>query len=155
MEKSNSSGRMIKLTSNKGTVLILVAILLPILILFVGMVIDIGKAMAFKAELNKACMVAAEEATKCIDIETAQSFGANRLKDNYSDVICEYFSRNYKPKDYTNVNYLDFNVIESLENPKYIEVFCQAEVKCFFLKIIGINEILIHSKACGRLRRIK
>ena len=141
--------------SNKGSTLVVVATLLPVFILIVGMVVDIGKAMVFKEELNKACMVAAEEASKCIDIEAAQELGVNRLAGNYPDIIYEYFNKNYEIKDYTSINYLNYNVIESTDNPKYIEVTCEAEVECFFLKIVGINNILIHSRALGRLRRIK
>ena len=141
--------------SKKGSALVVVAILLPVFILIVGMVVDIGKAMVFKEELSKACMVAAEEASKCIDIKAAQELGVNRLASNYPDIIYEYFNKNYEIKDYTSVNYLNYSVIESVDNPKYIEVYCEAEVKCFFLKIVGINNILIHSRALGRLRRIK
>jgi len=141
--------------SKKGSALVVVAMLLPVFILIVGMVVDIGKAMVFKEELNKACMVAAEEASKCIDIEAAQELGVNRLASNYPDIIYEYFNKNYEIKNYTSINYLNYNVIESTDNPKYIEVTCEAEVECFFLKIVGINDILIHSRALGRLRRIK
>jgi len=100
-------------------------------------------------------MVAAEEASKCIDIEAAQDFGVNRLADNYPDIIYEFFYRNYKSTADCSINYLNYNVIESIDNPKYIEVYCEADVRCFFLRIISIDNIKVHTKANGRLRRIK
>jgi hypothetical protein len=141
--------------SNKGSVLIITAMMLPIFILVIGMVVDIGRAMVFKEELNKACMIAAEESSRCIDIESAQNFGINKLAGNYPDIIYEYFNKNYEKKDYASINYLNYNVIENADNPKYIEVTCEAKVECFFLKIVGINDILVHCRALGRLRRIK
>ena len=140
---------------NKGSILLIVAILLPVFILLLGFVVDIGRAFLYKEEINKACMVAAEEASKCIDIEAAQEFGINKLADDYPDIIYEYFYKNYKDTADCSINNLQYNVIESIDNPKYIEVYCEADVKCFFLKIISINSITIHTKANGRLRRIK
>lgn len=141
--------------SSRGSVMVFFAIILPVFILLTGMVVDIGRAMAEKTELNKACMVAAEEASKCIDMEAAQELGINRLADNFPDIIYEYFNKNYRSKDYVSINYLKYNVIDSIDNPKYIEVYSQAKVQCFFLKIVGIDDILVNSRALGRLRRIK
>jgi len=140
---------------DSGSVLLIVTILLPIFILLLGFVVDIGRAFLYKEEINKACMVAAEEASKCIDIEAAQDLGVNRLADNYPDIIYEYFYKNYKGTADCSINNLQYNVIESVDNPKYIEVYCEADVTCFFLKIISINSITVHTKANGRLRRIK
>jgi hypothetical protein len=144
-----------KSEQNRGSVLIIVAILMPVFILLVGFVVDIGRAFLYKEEINKACMIAAEEASKCIDIESAQEFGINKLADNFPDIIYEYFYKNYKDTTGCSINYLTYNVVESLDNPKYIEVYCEADVPCFFLKIISINSVAVHTKANGRLRRIK
>lgn len=140
---------------NKGSVLIIVAMLLPVFILLTGFVVDIGRAFLYKEEINKACMIAAEEASKCVDMEAAQTQGINKLEDNYPDIIYEYFYKNYQDSTGCSINYLDYKVIDSLDNPKYIEVYCEADVSCFFLKIISIDNITIHTKANGRLRRIK
>ena len=141
--------------SNKGSILVIVVILVPIFILIVGFVIDIGRAFLYKEEINKACMIAAEEASKCIDIEAAQELGVNRLEDNYSDIVYEYFYKNYKNVADCTINDLNYNVIESIDNPRYIEVYCKADIRCLFLKIVSIDNITIHTKANGRLRRIK
>jgi len=144
-----------KLALNKGSVLVVVAILLPVFILLTGFIIDIGRAFLYKEEINKACMAAAEEASKCIDMEAAQTLGINRLADNFPDIIYEYFYRNYKDTTGCSINELSYNIIDSPDNPKYIEVYCEADVSCFFLKLISINNITIHTRANGRLRRIK
>src|SRR4030043_75960 len=121
--------------SNKGSILIIVALLMPLFIMLAGFVIDIGRAFVYKEEINKACMIAAEEASKCIDIESAQELGINKLADNFPDIIYEYFYKNYKDTTGCSINYLNYNVVEGLDNPKYIEVYCEADVPCFFLKI--------------------
>lgn len=144
-----------KSNNNKGAVLIIITMLLPVFMLITGFVVDIGRAFLYKGEINKACMVAAEEASKCIDMEAAQSLGINKLEDNYPDIIFEYFYKNYHDSASCHINYLDYNVIGDIDNPKYIEVCCEANIRCFFLKIISIDYIIIHTKANGRLRRIK
>lgn len=143
------------LSVNKGSILILIALLLPVFMLLVGFVVDIGRVFLYKEEINKACMVAAEEASKCIDIEAAQTLGINKLADNYPDIIYEYFYKNYENNTGCSIKNLGYSIVDSIDNPKYIKVYCEADVSCFFLKIISINNITIHTKANGRLRRIK
>ncbi|MFA5015337.1 MAG: hypothetical protein WC549_07345 [Actinomycetota bacterium] len=150
MAKSNFN-----LNSNKGSILIIIALLMPLFIVLIGFVVDIGRAFMYKEEINKACMIAAEEASKSIDINAAQEFGVNRLAEDYSDIINMYFYRNYDNDSGCNINYLSYNVLDNIDNPKYIEVYCEANVECFFLKMISIDNIAIHTKANGRLRRIK
>lgn len=144
-----------KLKNNKGSTLALIIILIPVFLLIVGMVVDIGRAFVIKEELNKACMIAAEEASKCIDMEIAESSGTNNLSGEYSNIIDYSFYNNYKDKSYSKINYLDHNISGSINNPRYIEVLCEVEIDCFFLKLISIDSIKVHSKANGRLRRIK
>lgn len=150
MERSN-----FRLRNDRGSTLVIVALLLPIFILIVGMVIDIGRAFLYKEELNKACMIAAEEASKSIDLEAAQDSGINRLSDDYTVVLNEFFYRNFNDSPDLSLNSLSHNIIGGKDNPKYIEVLAEADVKCFFLKIISIDSITIHTSANGRLRRIK
>ncbi|HAJ94880.1 MAG TPA: hypothetical protein DCP02_01485 [Actinobacteria bacterium] len=144
-----------KLKNNRGSTLVLMIILIPVFLLIVGMIVDIGRAFVIKEELNKACMIAAEETSKCININIAESSGTNNLSGEYSNTINYYFYNNYKDKSYSRINYLDHNISGGTNNPKYIEILCEAEVDCFFLKLISIDSIKVHSKANGRLRRIK
>jgi hypothetical protein len=141
--------------STRASVLVIYAILLPLFILLIGMVVDIGRSLVYKEELNKACMAAAEEASKDIDMSVAQNSGKNILNDSYRNIIYDFFENNYEPKNNCDIDYLNYEVIGGLENPKFIKVSCEAKIKCFFLKIVGINYILVHSEANGRLRQIK
>jgi len=140
---------------NSGSAIVLIAILLPVFLLIIGMVVDIGRAFMCKEELNKACMIAAEESSKCINIETAQSLGINTLSYDYRDTIYYFFYENYNEEPNSRINYINYSVLDNMTNPKYIEVSCEAEIDCFFLKLISIENIKVHSKANGRLRRIK
>jgi hypothetical protein len=120
-----------------------------------GLVIDIGRALVIKEELNKACMIAAEETTKYIDIDVAEEYGINVLSGGYGGVIEEFFYYNFAERSNFQIKYLHHSISGGVGNPKYIQVDCEGEMDCFFLKLISIEKIDIHSVAKGRLRRIK
>jgi len=140
--------------SSRGNVLIFTAILVPLFILLIGLVTDIGRALVYKEELNKACMIAAEEACKKIDIDYAQSSGNSILESSFEQDLFKYFEQNYEPKQNFILNYINYDVAGGADNPKYLEVRCEGQVKCIFLKITGIENIKIHSRANGRLRSL-
>jgi len=144
----------IKLKDERASVLVIFAVLLPIFLLMIGFVVDIGGAIVLKEQLYKACLISSEEATKSIDISKAQNEGLNVLNCEFDDVIEEFFNKNTKFASNIHLNYLDYEVVESISNPKYIKVSAEAIYETFFLKVIGINEIKVHSKAEGRLKRI-
>jgi hypothetical protein len=139
-----------------ATVLITVAILMPMFMLIAGMTIDIGRAFVYKEEINKACMVSAEEAAKEIEILTAQQSGFTRLEPQKAqEIAAEYFNRNYLQKPGCSINDFNCSVFDESSNPKYLQVNCKAEVDCYFLKMFGIDSIKINSAASSRLRSIK
>ncbi len=144
-----------KIKSEKAASLISSAILLPIFVMFIAFVIDIGGSMMLKEELYKACLISAEEVSKAIDLDKAQTLGLNNLNNTFEQVIDDYFQKNFKPADNVDLKNLDYEVIDDIENPKYVLVSGEAQYKTFFLKIIGIENINVHSQALGRLRRIK
>jgi len=141
--------------NEKAASIISSAVLLPIFVMMIAFAIDIGGSMMLKEELYKACLISAEEASKVIDMEKAQIFGLNNLNDDLDQVINDYFQKNFKPISNAILNNLNYEVIDSIENPGYILITGEAQYKTFFLKIIGIENINVHSKALGRLRRIK
>ena len=148
-------GSSSRIKAEKGSVIVLIVIVIPIFLLVTGMVIDIGRAFIVKEELNKACMIAAEEATRCINIDIAEEYGTNTLSTEYNSIINDFFYYNFAEKDYCKINYINHYIAGGSGNPKYIEVICEAEIDCFFLKMVSIETIKIHSVANGRLRRIK
>lgn len=137
---------------SRGAILIFFALIIPVILLIAGMISDIGRAFAFKAELNRACMVASEEATKEIDMITAQNSGKNKLRAEFHEIIQHYFYENIAQKDNFSVSELNCDINGSGENPKYVSVSCRARLNCFFLKFIGINYIEINSSGNGRLK---
>ncbi len=149
---------MVKSYSNiltqKGNVLIMTAVLMPLFLMLCGMVIDIGRAFAFKAEISRACMISAEEAAKEINIDIAQKSGSSSLTGNYSNTINRYFYLNISEPDNFSIKSIDYNVVDSTSLPKYIDVYATAELNCFFLKLIGIDSITVNSHGCGRLKKI-
>ena len=144
------------LKNETATVLITVAILMPLFMLIIGMTVDIGRAFVHKEEINKACMVSAEEAAKEIEVLAAQQTGFTRLDTQGAQKIAaEYFNRNYLQKPGCSINDFNCSVIDESSNPKYLQVNCQAKVDCLFLKMFGIKIIKINSAANSRLRSIK
>jgi hypothetical protein len=129
--------------------------LLPIFILMVAFVIDIGGSMMLRGDLYKACLISAEEASKAIDMEKSQTDGLNNLSADYKNVAEYYFRKNFLPMEGDSLSNLDCIVVNSIEDPKYILVKAESQYKTFFLKIIGIEKINVHSQAQGRLRKIK
>lgn len=144
-----------KLKNEKAASLILMAILMPVFIMLIAFVIDIGGSIMLKEELYKACLISAEEASKIIDLDKAQTEGLNNLGSSFEDIINDYFKKNFKPMKNSSLNNLNYKVADSIENPKYILVTGEANYKTFFLKFIGIENINVHSQAQGRLKRIK
>lgn len=144
-----------KKDGQRGSVLVGLAIAMPLFILVCGMVIDIGRALAYKAELNKACMIAAEESSKTIDMGYAEDLGGNILTEDYQDIARDFFYDNTGDGEYLSLDRIDIGVIPSRERPRFIVVGCSGSIECFFLRTIGIDSIKVNSKALGRLRRIK
>jgi len=140
--------------AQKGSVLVTMAILVPVFILLAGFITDIGRALVYRADLNKACMVAAEEAAKCIDMQIAMDQGRTVLGD-FEDVVILYFENNLERSRSLKVVSLDYEVIESAENPRFIKVYSEGDISCYFLRLIGIDTIRIRSSANGRVRKIK
>jgi len=148
-------GKLIFNYSEKGSLLVSMAVIIPILILLIGFIVDIGRALAIKSDLNQACMVASEEAVKCINIDKASEDGAVILSDNYEETAMEYFKNNLEVNNSLEITYIGCEVSDSIDNPKYITVSSRAKMKCHFLKIVNMNTIEINSFANGRIRRIK
>lgn len=70
--------------NNKGQVLILFVLLIPIFLLILVLVIDIGNAMYQKKELDNICSLASEEALNVDDIKLEEFI---KLNDNKIDKI--------------------------------------------------------------------
>jgi len=137
-----------------GSALMTFVIFLPILILIIGAIVDIGYAMIIKEDLYKACLISAEESAKIIDMAKAQNEGVNHLTSDFNDIIVEYFTKNLKEKENFKIDNLDYNVFESIDNPIYIEVSSKASCDTIFLKLVNIETINVHASAIGRLKRI-
>lgn len=148
-------GKLIFNSPERGSLLVSMAIIMPIFILLIGFIVDIGRALVIKDNLNQACMVAAEEAVKCIDINKASEDGIVILSDNYEEIAIKYFKDNLKENNFLDIVYIGCEVSDSIDNPKYITVSSRAKMRCHFLKMVNINTIEINSFANGRIRRIK
>ncbi len=144
-----------KIHNRNGSVMTFFAVLLPIFLLMLSFVVDIGKAFILKSELNKACLIAAEEASKCIDLEKAQNLGINVLNEDYPVTLKDFFYKNFEQKNNFSIISIDYKVVDGMDDPRYIEVSCQARSDCFFLKVFGIDSITVNASGIGRLRKIK
>ena len=132
--------------------LVLFALIIPVVFSIAGLVIDIGRALAMKIELNRACMVASEEATKEINMNLAQENGSNIIDEDIGCVIEYYFYENISPSPNYEVSEIDFFISGGNSNPMYLSVSCRASVECIILKIFGIDNIEVSSAGNGRLK---
>lgn len=142
-------------TSETGTILITIAVIIPIILIIVGFIVDIGRALAVKENLNQACMVAASETAKCLNITTAMNDGRSTLCDEYQETAMQYLYANFQNNESLQLNNINLEIVDNNNEPKFIKVLCELEMNCYFLPIMGINNINIHSSANGRLKRIK
>jgi len=139
-----------------GTVLVTVAVLMPLLMMITGLLVDIGRAFMYKEAINKACMISSEEAVKEIEISLAQQYGFTQLEvEKVQEISIKYFNLNYKQESGCIINYFNCTIFDEISNPKYIRVSCRGQVECFFLKIFGIYSIEINTSVNSRLKGIK
>ena len=71
-----------------------------------------------------------------IDIDIAEEHGTNTLSSVYNDIIEEFFYYNFPERDNFQLNYLDHAISGGIDNPRYIEINCEGETECYFLKLI-------------------
>lgn len=146
----------LKNKSCKGSVLILCAFLMPLFLFMAGAAVDAGRAFVCKAEISKACSIAAEEASKEFSIDFAQQHGTVSLDVKaFNEAASGYFYSNILPKENYSIESFEVNIVDSASNPRYVVIRCRSRLNCFFLKAAGINSIYVNSAATGRLRRIK
>jgi Flp pilus assembly protein TadG len=144
-----------KASIKNGSVMTFFALLLPVFILLTGFVIDIGRAFVLKSELNKACLIAAQEASRCVDLEKAMDDGSNIIRGDYSLILREFFYKNFYQRQDFSITSLDHSIGGSRDDPRYVQVSAKANSHCFFLRMIGIEYIVVNAEGIGRLRKIK
>ena len=129
-----------------GSVTILVAGFLPIMLLLMGLSIDVGRVLAAKTELYKASDVAARELAEEIDVAKAAESGRQvRLTDDAD-------ARRWVEKNLDGMcgaRLLDVGVVN---NEVYVEVESRAEVPLLFSGFAGRRYVAINVTSIARLK---
>lgn len=126
-----------QLKNQKGSVIVMTAILLPILILIMGIVLDYGWALYSKMHLNMATEAAVSTVFKAVDVE--QSVAEARIILKPDEVL--HLSNLWLKK-----NYPDATIVScDIENDNTVRLNTRVLVKTVFVRIVGIETIEVRS----------
>lgn len=131
------------LRDQRGVTVTFVALLMPVIIAFLGLVIDGGTLFLSRQRLDAAVDAASlAAAKKGYDQEIWDNEGRVVLvQSNCETAAREYFLKNYPDADIT-----AFNVtIDSVTQNK-VSVFASINAPVFFMRLFGINSSPISSK---------
>lgn len=141
------------LLSEKGQTTIWMVMLLPVFILLLGWSVDVGRVLAAKAELYKACDVASHELAKEIDMGVAQKTGRNIFTINISSRASKLVKEN--------IGNLSGGKLISVSaaayprvNPRLVVVRARARVPLLFGQLGGLNFSEINCTSWGRIRSV-
>ena len=127
-----------KSLNNKGQTLVLFVMLLPIMLLVMVLVFDIGKSIAEKQKLNNISFMIV-------------SYGIEHSKDdNIEDTLKELVILNYK----------DATDVEVLVKDDYVSVSLSGKVKGVFCNLVGKSFFEVRSYYIGnindkKIKRVK
>ncbi len=141
------------LLSEEGQTTIWVVMFLPVFILLLGWSVDVGRVLAAKAELYKACDIASHELAKEIDIGIAQNTGRNIFTINISSRASELVRKNIG-----NLSGGKLISVSATANPqvdpRLVVVRAKARVPLFFSQLAGFNLTEINCTGLGRIRSV-
>ncbi len=139
--------------SEEGQTTIWVVMFLPVFILLLGWSVDVGRVLAAKAELYKACDIASHELAKEIDIGIAQNTGRNIFTINISSRASELVRKNIG-----NLSGGKLISVSATANPqvdpRLVVVRAKARVPLFFSQLAGFNLTEINCTGLGRIRSV-
>ncbi len=119
------------MAAETGSVTIMVVAFLPVLLLMLGLSIDVGRILASKAELYKACDIAARETARRIDVVEASATG-NQKRDVAIDEVEVFIKKNLNTA--RGMHVVGVTVIST---KTHVMVTCRAEVPLLFSGLIN------------------
>ncbi len=131
--------------NEKGNTTVLMVVLMPVFILFMGWSIDVGRVISAKVELYKATDIAARELAKDIDMSEASESGRQVRLD-----------MKQKARDYIDKNTegLCGGKVVAVQVRGDVRIVCRAEIPLYF-SLGKIKTTRIKVQSLGRLRKIK
>lgn len=131
-----------------GSVTILVVAMLPVLLLFMGWSIDVGRVLAAKTELYKAGDIAARKMAKRIDMEQASARGVQE-RELSDELALELVEVNLD--GLAGGTIIDVAAVEQGAN---VEITASAEIPLLFCGIIGRKSQTITATGMGRIKTL-
>ncbi len=134
-----------KRQKNRGAILVLMTIALPVLLLIVGLAIDSARAYGVKAKLSAAVDAASLAAARAVSNGEAAAISAAN----------KYFDANY-PADFFDTTLVarpNVNFTYSTAGDITIDVTATANMPTSLVKLIGVNDLNIPSSA-QTIRRV-
>lgn len=134
-----------------GQVTVLIIYMFPIFILFVGWSLDIGRILAAKGELYKACDIAAHEVAKEVNNDIANSGGQTYLLPERQTSAAWWVQQNISGLCGGTLTGVMISGDKSV-NPRVITVEATADIPMLFIQMIGIRHTTIKCTGKGRTR---
>lgn len=139
-------------TQEKGQVFIWLAVALPVFLVMAGWALDMGRALVFKAELTKACDIAASEVAKQISLEEAERTGSTKMVEDLSGRINAHIGANISATYGATITKIEYSISGGPGDPRYIHVQATARIPLLFMKVLGVHEGTVHAQGWGRIR---
>jgi Flp pilus assembly protein TadG len=141
------------LLNEKGQTTIWMVMLLPVFILLLGWSVDVGRILAAKAELYKACDIASHELAKEIDIGIAQNTGRNIFTININSRASKLVRKNIGNLSGGKLISVSATAYPRV-NPRLVMVRAKARVPLLFSQLAGLNFSEINCTGLGRIRSV-
>lgn len=136
----------------KGQIFIWLAVALPVFLVMAGWALDMGRALVFKAELTKACDVAASEVAKRISLEEAERTGNTKIVEDLSGRINAHIGANISATYGATITKIEYSISGGPGDPRYIHVQVTARIPLLFMKVFNVQEGTVHAQGWGRIR---
>lgn len=130
----------------EGSTTVLVVAFLPIVLLLMGLSIDAGRVLAAKAELYKACDVAARKIAEEIDVRDATETGKG------VNVSTDEDARIWVEKNLNGLCGGELLGVKVVNTEVYVEVESRAEVPLSFSGLTNRRFSIVKVKGIGRLQ---
>jgi Flp pilus assembly protein TadG len=125
-----------------GSVLVLSAFLIPVIIALGGLLIDFGRVSAEKSQLSGAIDSAAWAALDSYDRDLWDNFGISELTEpQASQLANQYLKKNMPQATLTRVEI----------NGNQVEVEGESVTTLIFMKLFGINEVKVKASAKAKI----
>ncbi len=147
MTQGKNEERLLKKSrAEEGSVTVLIIAFLPVLLLLLGLSIDIGRILAAKTELYKACDIAARETARRIDVVEASVTG-NQRRGVTTEQVTAFVEENLNSDRGVRIESVDM-----VSTDTHVTVTCKASLPLLFSGLINRHASTITVTGMARIK---